>query len=87
MDQPLKSPGQSALEDAFHAMFELSRTRPAPDLAGRLDRLAHHRQTEAGGYESQRARGAVGFLNHQGNEAFALAYFPPPFVVGWTQPV
>jgi coniferyl-aldehyde dehydrogenase len=43
MDQPLKSPGQSALEDAFHAMFELSRTRPAPDLAERLDRLARLR--------------------------------------------
>jgi coniferyl-aldehyde dehydrogenase len=39
MDQPLKSPGQNALEDAFHRMFELSRTTPAPDLAERLDRL------------------------------------------------
>jgi hypothetical protein len=29
MDQSLKSPGQSALDDAFHAMFELSRTAPA----------------------------------------------------------
>ncbi|MEA3145347.1 MAG: hypothetical protein QOI53_774, partial [Verrucomicrobiota bacterium] len=26
MDQSLKSPGQRALDDAFHAMFELSRT-------------------------------------------------------------
>jgi coniferyl-aldehyde dehydrogenase len=43
MDQSLKSPGQSALEDAFHAMFELSRTRPEPDLAERLDRLARLR--------------------------------------------
>jgi coniferyl-aldehyde dehydrogenase len=43
MDQPLKSPGQSALEDAFHAMFEISRTTPAPDLAERLDRLARLR--------------------------------------------
>ena len=43
MDQPLKSPGQSALEDAFHAMFELSRTTPAPTLAERLDRLARLR--------------------------------------------
>ena len=43
MDQPLKSPGQSALEDAFHAMFELSRTRPAPTLGERLDRLARLR--------------------------------------------
>jgi coniferyl-aldehyde dehydrogenase len=43
MDQSLKSPGQSALEDAFHAMFEMSRTTPAPDLAERLDRLARLR--------------------------------------------
>jgi coniferyl-aldehyde dehydrogenase len=43
MDQPVKSPGQSALDDAFHAMFELSRTRPAPTLAERLDRLARLR--------------------------------------------
>jgi coniferyl-aldehyde dehydrogenase len=47
MDQPLKSPGQSALEDAFHAMFELSRTTPAPDLAERLDRLARLRAAVA----------------------------------------
>jgi coniferyl-aldehyde dehydrogenase len=43
MDQALKSPGQSALEDAFHAMFELSRTKPAPALGERLDRLARLR--------------------------------------------
>jgi coniferyl-aldehyde dehydrogenase len=43
MDQPLKSPGQSALENAFHAMFELSRTKPAPTLTMRLDRLARLR--------------------------------------------
>src|ERR1700752_2162134 len=43
MDQPLKSPGQRALEDAFHAMFELTRTQPAPALAERLDRLARLR--------------------------------------------
>ena len=43
MDQPLKSPGQNALEDAFHRMFELTRTSPAPDLAERLDRLARLR--------------------------------------------
>src|SRR5258708_19220583 len=47
MDQSLKSPGQSALEDAFHAMFELSRTTPAPDLAERLDRLARLRAAVA----------------------------------------
>jgi hypothetical protein len=43
MDQSLKTPGQSALEDAFHAMFELSRTAPAPTLEQRLDRLARLR--------------------------------------------
>ena len=43
MDQSLKSPGQNALEDAFHRMFELTRTAPAPDLALRLDRLARLR--------------------------------------------
>jgi len=47
MDQPLKSPGQNALDDAFHAMFELSRTRPAPDLTERLDRLARLRAVVA----------------------------------------
>jgi coniferyl-aldehyde dehydrogenase len=43
MDQPLKSRGQSALDDAFHRMFELSRTQPAPTLDERLDRLARLR--------------------------------------------
>src|SRR5580704_3946045 len=43
MDQPLKSPAQSALDDAFHHLFELSRTSPAPTLAERLDRLARLR--------------------------------------------
>jgi coniferyl-aldehyde dehydrogenase len=43
MDQPLKSSGQNALDDAFHAMFELTRTAPAPTLAERLDRLARLR--------------------------------------------
>ncbi|MGO8914243.1 MAG: coniferyl aldehyde dehydrogenase [Bradyrhizobium sp.] len=43
MDQSLKSPGQRALDDAFHAMFELTRTRPAPALAERLDALARLR--------------------------------------------
>lgn len=40
MDQPMKSPGQRALDDAFHRIFELTRTTPAPTLAERLDRLA-----------------------------------------------
>jgi coniferyl-aldehyde dehydrogenase len=52
MDQSLKTPGQSALEDAFHAMFELSRTAAAPALEQRLDRLARLRavvsENEAG---------------------------------------
>jgi coniferyl-aldehyde dehydrogenase len=43
MDQSLKSPGQRALDDAFHAMFELTRTMPAPTLGQRLDRLARLR--------------------------------------------
>jgi coniferyl-aldehyde dehydrogenase len=43
MDQSLKSPGQSALDDAFHAMFALSRAAPAPTLQQRLDRLARLR--------------------------------------------
>jgi coniferyl-aldehyde dehydrogenase len=43
MDQSLKSPGQSALDDAFHRQFELSRSTPAPTLAERLDRLARLR--------------------------------------------
>ncbi|WP_029585778.1 coniferyl aldehyde dehydrogenase [Bradyrhizobium sp. URHD0069] len=47
MDQPLKSPGQNALADAFHAMFELSRTMPAPTLEERLDRLARLRAVVA----------------------------------------
>jgi coniferyl-aldehyde dehydrogenase len=43
MDQSLKSPAQGALDDAFHRMFELSRTVPAPTLAERLDRLTRLR--------------------------------------------
>jgi len=39
MDQPLKSPGLSALDDAFHVMFEASRADGAPTLEARLDRL------------------------------------------------
>jgi coniferyl-aldehyde dehydrogenase len=39
MDQPLKSPGQNALERAFQTLFEKSRTMPAPTLEQRLDRL------------------------------------------------
>ncbi|WP_291864593.1 coniferyl aldehyde dehydrogenase [Bradyrhizobium sp.] len=43
MDQPLKSPGQYALEDAFHRLRELTRTTAPPSLAERLDRLARLR--------------------------------------------
>ncbi len=39
MDQPLKSPGHSALDDTFHAMFERARSELAPTLDQRLDRL------------------------------------------------
>ena len=39
MDRSLKGPGQSALDDAFHAMFERSRSEPAPTRDQRLDRL------------------------------------------------
>jgi coniferyl-aldehyde dehydrogenase len=52
MDQSLKSPGQNALEDAFHRLFDLTRSTPAPTLAERLDRLARLRavvsENEAG---------------------------------------
>jgi coniferyl-aldehyde dehydrogenase len=47
MDQPLKSPGQSALDDAFHAMFERSRSEPAATLDQRLDRLKRLRAAVA----------------------------------------
>jgi len=47
MDQSLKSPGQSALDDAFHAMFERSRSEPAPTLDQRLDRLKRLRAAVA----------------------------------------
>jgi len=47
MDQPLKSPGQSALDDAFHRLFDLSRAEPAPTLEKRLDRLARLRAVVA----------------------------------------
>jgi coniferyl-aldehyde dehydrogenase len=43
MDQPLKSPGLSALDDDFHAMFEASRSEGAPALETRLDRLTRLR--------------------------------------------
>jgi coniferyl-aldehyde dehydrogenase len=39
VDQPLKSPGINALENAFHHLIELSRNEPAPPLSLRLDRL------------------------------------------------
>jgi coniferyl-aldehyde dehydrogenase len=47
MDQSLKSPGQRALEDSFHRLFELSRSLPAPTLEERLDRLARLRAVVA----------------------------------------
>jgi coniferyl-aldehyde dehydrogenase len=48
MEQFLKSPGSAPLDQAFHAMFELSRTKPAPGPAERLDRLARLRAALAG---------------------------------------
>ena len=47
MDQSLKSLALRALEDGFHAMFELTRSRPAPVLEQRLDRLARLRAVVA----------------------------------------
>jgi coniferyl-aldehyde dehydrogenase len=47
MDQPLKSPAGAALDDAFHAQFEKSRSEPAPTLELRLDRLARLRAVVA----------------------------------------
>src|SRR5262245_27724660 len=47
MDQPLKGPGPSALEDAFHAMFDRSRSEPAPTCEQRLDRLQRLRAAVA----------------------------------------
>lgn len=47
MDQPLKSAPLRALDDAFHAMVERSRSQPAPGLAERLDRLARLRAVVA----------------------------------------
>jgi coniferyl-aldehyde dehydrogenase len=47
MDQSLKSPGHSALDDAFHAMFERARSEAAPTLGQRLDRLKRLRAAVA----------------------------------------
>jgi coniferyl-aldehyde dehydrogenase len=43
MDRLLKSPGQGALDNVFHRMFELSRSEPVPTLQERLDRLSRLR--------------------------------------------
>jgi coniferyl-aldehyde dehydrogenase len=47
MDQPLKSTGQSALDDAFHAAFARSRNEAVPPLDERCDRLARLRAVVA----------------------------------------
>jgi coniferyl-aldehyde dehydrogenase len=47
LDRPPRSVPMGALEDAFQAMVTRSRTEPAPDLAGRLDRLARLRAVVA----------------------------------------
>ncbi|HLZ01678.1 MAG TPA: coniferyl aldehyde dehydrogenase [Bradyrhizobium sp.] len=39
MDQSLKSPAVSALDDAFHAQFDASRADPTPSCEVRIDRL------------------------------------------------
>src|ERR1700759_4082635 len=39
MDQSLKSPPLSALDDAFHAQFDAPRAEPAPSCEVRIDRL------------------------------------------------
>jgi coniferyl-aldehyde dehydrogenase len=39
MDQSLKSPSLSALEDAFHAQFDASRADPLPSCETRIDRM------------------------------------------------
>jgi coniferyl-aldehyde dehydrogenase len=39
MDQSLKSPALSALDDAFHAQFDASRADPLPSCEVRIDRL------------------------------------------------
>src|SRR6201986_5123596 len=39
MDQSLKSPALSGLEDAFHAQVEASRADPLPTCEARIDRL------------------------------------------------
>ncbi|WP_407178359.1 coniferyl aldehyde dehydrogenase [Bradyrhizobium sp. STM 3562] len=43
MDLPVKSQRLAALDDAFHAMFEKSRTETPPSLEVRLERLARLR--------------------------------------------
>jgi coniferyl-aldehyde dehydrogenase len=43
MDQPLKSPGLSALDNAFHAMVDASRAEPAPTVDQRIERLTRLR--------------------------------------------
>jgi coniferyl-aldehyde dehydrogenase len=43
MDGLLKSPGQGALDNVFHRMFELSRSELVPTLQERLDRLSRLR--------------------------------------------
>ena len=39
MDQSLKSPPLSALDDAFHAQFDASRAEAIPSCEVRIDRL------------------------------------------------
>src|ERR1700744_4597638 len=44
MDQSLKSPSLSSLEDAFHTQLDASRADPAPACEVRIDRLRRLRE-------------------------------------------
>ena len=72
MDQSLKSPGQSALDDAFHAMFELSRTTPEPSLDQRLDRLKRLR-TAVSDNEARFEAAISADFGHRSNTETAIA--------------
>jgi coniferyl-aldehyde dehydrogenase len=72
MDQPVKSLAQRALDDAFHAMFELSRNAPAPTLAERLDRLARLRAVVSENEKRFEAAISADF-GHRSNTETAIA--------------
>ena len=47
MDQTLKSPALSALDDAFHAQLDASRADPLPSCEVRIERLRRLRRAIA----------------------------------------